>query len=172
MAKLLDERAKAGVTVRMIGRLQRRIPGVTARKLAGLRLHTRSMVRDGKHAFVGSQSLREAELDARREVGLFFHNPKAVAGLMRTFEEDWNASESNSQAEIPTAKIARKLAKAVVQDLPPLAPILNGAVKEGTEDRHVDQIAEEVADLVRGAVHEAVKDALEEAVEKAAEEVG
>jgi cardiolipin synthase len=172
MAKLLDERAKAGVTVRMIGRLQRRIPGVTARKLAGLRLHTRSMVRDGKHAFVGSQSLREAELDARREVGLFFRNPKAVAGLMRTFEDDWNASESNSQAEVPTAKIARKLAKAVVQDLPPLAPILNGAVKEGTEDRHVDQIAQEVADLVRGAVHEEVKDAVEEAVEKAAEGAG
>jgi hypothetical protein len=39
-------------------------------KLAGQRLHTRTIVRDRRQAFVGSQSLRTAELDARRELGL------------------------------------------------------------------------------------------------------
>ena len=40
------------------------------KKLSKLRLHTRTIIRDGRQAFIGSQSLRAAELDSRREVGL------------------------------------------------------------------------------------------------------
>jgi len=47
---------------------------VEAHKLPQLPLHTRTMMRDGKLAFPGSRSLREAELDARREVGLIFRD--------------------------------------------------------------------------------------------------
>ena len=43
-----------------------------------MRLHVRAIVRDGTHAFVGSQSLRKDELENRREVGLIINNP-AVA---------------------------------------------------------------------------------------------
>jgi len=47
------------------------------------------MVRDGETAFVGSQSLRALELDARREVGLITRDPKVVKALLDVFEGDW-----------------------------------------------------------------------------------
>jgi phosphatidylserine/phosphatidylglycerophosphate/cardiolipin synthase-like enzyme len=47
------------------------------------------MVRDADCAFVGSQSLRALELDARREVGLIAKDPKVVRGLLDAFEADW-----------------------------------------------------------------------------------
>ena len=58
-------------------------------KLPGLRLHVRAMIRDGETAFVGSQSLRALELDARREVGLIVKEPKTVKRILEVFEEDW-----------------------------------------------------------------------------------
>jgi len=140
MMGLLEDRAQAGVNVRLIGRLMRTIPGVTARKLVGLRLHTRTMVRDGEVAFIGSQSLRQEELDARREVGLIFRHPKTVLSLIHTFDDDWALAE-RAAPELdtvgPKAKIARKVAKAVVKDLPAVAPLLNG-------DSKVEEIIKEV----------------------------
>ena len=47
------------------------------------------MIRDGDTAFVGSQSLRALELDARREVGLITRDPKVVKRMQEVFEEDW-----------------------------------------------------------------------------------
>jgi hypothetical protein len=38
------------------------------------RLHVRAMVRDGRRAFIGSQSLRRLELDERREIGLIIRD--------------------------------------------------------------------------------------------------
>src|SRR5205814_5920262 len=68
--RALLERAKAGVEIRIIGKLEKRLPGVKVRRLADLRLHVRAIVRDGQEAFVGSQSLRKLELDGRREIGV------------------------------------------------------------------------------------------------------
>lgn len=173
MMRLLEERARAGVNVRLIGRMLRTIPGVTARKLAGLRVHTRSMVRDGEFGFIGSQSLRETELDARREVGLIFRDPKAVTRLVRTFEDDWALAEQSGQekaAEGTTVKIAKKVAKAVAKEMPAVGPIVNGAVKEVVGDfSEVDLVQEEVEEIVKGAVKEAVKEAVKDAVEEAVE---
>ena len=39
-------------------------------KYPGKRLHVRAIIRDGKRAFIGSQSLRRLELEKRREVGV------------------------------------------------------------------------------------------------------
>jgi hypothetical protein len=111
MMQLLEERAQAGVNIRLIGGLQQTIPGVTTRKLAGFRLHTRTMVRDGEVAFIGSQSLRQEELDARRKVGLIFRHLKTVLQLLHTFEEDWASPEMDVTG--PNVKISRKVAKAV-----------------------------------------------------------
>ena len=47
------------------------------------------MIRDGDTVFVGSQSLRALELDARREVGLIARDPKVVKRMQEVFEEDW-----------------------------------------------------------------------------------
>ena len=68
MIRILDELAAAGVEIKIIGKLAHRTPRLNARKLAHMRLHTRTIVRDGEQAFIGSQSLREFELEKRREI--------------------------------------------------------------------------------------------------------
>ena len=67
--RVLVDRARTGVDVRVIGKLEKDLTGVQSRKLADMRLHVRAIVRDGCEAFIGSQSLRRLELDGRREVG-------------------------------------------------------------------------------------------------------
>lgn len=90
--KLLKERAAKGVTVRVLGSMKGKDPGVHECKLAGLRLHVRAIVRDGRQAFVGSQSLRTIELDQRREAGLIINNPTVARKILQVFEADWAAS--------------------------------------------------------------------------------
>ena len=57
-----------------------------------MRLHTRTIVRDRHQMFLGSQSLRELELDARREIGIIIHDSKVVNSVVRIFEEDWGST--------------------------------------------------------------------------------
>ena len=97
MLRILQERAKAGVEVKVIGQVSGR-PPFDVQKLAGMRLHTRTIIRDRRQAFVGSQSLRAAELDSRREVGLIVRDPKAVKTLIDTFESDWTADDRQERA--------------------------------------------------------------------------
>ena len=87
--RLLKERAKAGVEVRIIGKVSSRGDDLVHQKYPGHRLHVRAIVRDGRQAFVGSQSLRRLELDKRREVGVFVTNGTVVKELIATFETDW-----------------------------------------------------------------------------------
>jgi len=95
MIRLLQQRAKAGVDVRVIGKLAKR-GGDTIKvaKFAGKRLHVRAMIRDGDTAFVGSQSLRGLELDGRREVGLVTKDAKVVKKLLDIYETDWSKTET------------------------------------------------------------------------------
>ena len=88
MLRALQARAKAGVEIKVIGSVSNR-SGLNAQKLAGTRLHTRTIIRDRRQAFVGSQSLRAEELDKRRELGLIIQDAKAVKILIDTFESDW-----------------------------------------------------------------------------------
>jgi cardiolipin synthase A/B len=173
MLRLLTERAKAGVQIRIIGRIAEKRPEISARKLGNRRLHTRTMVRDGSWAFMGSQSLREMELDERRELGLIFRDSDIAQRICQTFEADWKASEPEAteaaaDAEVPTERIARKVAKAVTKELPPVGPLV--AQELAGELSEMDLVAPEVQQIVKGAVKEAVKevvkDVLEEAVEK------
>jgi cardiolipin synthase len=89
MIRLLHQRAKAGVDVRVLGKIGKRGGDMRVQKMAGERLHVRAMIRDGDTAFVGSQSLRSLELDLRREVGLIVRDPKVVKGMLDVFEQDW-----------------------------------------------------------------------------------
>jgi phosphatidylserine/phosphatidylglycerophosphate/cardiolipin synthase-like enzyme len=98
-SKLLRERAKAGVRVRVLGCMKREEPDVEVRGFKPMRLHVRAIVRDGTRAFVGSQSLRKEELDSRREVGLIVTNPRMSKKLMQVFESDW--LESAPKDETP-----------------------------------------------------------------------
>ncbi|MCA1563005.1 MAG: phospholipase D-like domain-containing protein [Acidobacteria bacterium] len=93
MLRLLQARAKAGVEIRMFGKLTKDIPGVDARKMPDLRLHVRAMIRDGSSAFVGSQSLRKVELDGRREVGVIITNPVVAKTMQAVFEADWSQTQ-------------------------------------------------------------------------------
>ena len=169
MIRLLEDRQKAGVAIKILGRIAGARRTVLApRDLAQMRLHTRSIIRDGRLAFIGSQSLRELELDSRREVGLIFRESKAVNRLAQIFHADWALThEPAGQLQtLPTAKLAKKVAKAIARDLPPLEPLLNGAVKKlagGKSDFDVKRVEETVKDAVKDAVKQAVRDVVEEA---------
>jgi cardiolipin synthase len=89
--RLLAERARAGVIIRIIGNAGKgadRSSSQIATPHHG-KIHLRAIVRDATVAFVGSQSLRKAELDSRREVGLFVHEADIVRQIRETFERDW-----------------------------------------------------------------------------------
>jgi len=99
MLKLLQERMKAGVEVRVIGKVKKPPEGMGLRKLAKLRLHARAMVADGARAFVGSQSLRRMELDQRREVGLIVGESKIAKQIQDVFEADWEEAKPKQEPE-------------------------------------------------------------------------
>lgn len=174
MIRLLEERARAGVAIRIIGRMTIDVPGVQVHKLH-MRLHTRTMVRDGIFVFIGSQSLRAAELNSRREVGAIFRNAKVAGAVLRTFDDDWaHAVEQERQADHEegpdSVRIAKRVAKAVAREMPPVAPLLDGAVRKVVGDeRPVELNEEEVEQIVKGAVKEAVKEALRDVVEEVVE---
>jgi len=174
MIRLLDERAKAGVDIRIIGRLSRASANLKVRKLPQLRLHTRTMIRDGRDAFVGSQSLRPAELDSRREVGIIFRDSRVVSRLNKTFQSDWESKEQPGEQVVAEetphlTKVAKKIAKAVAKELPPMTPVLESTVKDLVGARtDVKMNAKEFEATVKDAVKEAVKQAVTDAVEGAA----
>lgn len=87
--KLLENRAKAGVEIKVIGAMSRMALGVEVRAMPLIRLHAQAIIRDGNEVFFGSQSLRKVELDQRREVGLITREAGAVRSFKIIFEMDW-----------------------------------------------------------------------------------
>jgi len=151
---LLQDRAKAGIEVKVIGQLGRRAAGIEAVKLSELRLHAQAIIRDGAQVFLGSQSLRRSELDARREAGLITGDSKVVKRLLDTFEADWSSS------------LAAKEQPAEKREAPAYLSALKEAVK-----CVVKEAVAEAGDLppapkeVKAVVKEAVKEAVQEAVD-------
>jgi cardiolipin synthase A/B len=92
MIRSLKERLRAGVDVRVIGRVAKAGQALPAVRFAAKRLHVRALIVDGDRAFVGSQSLRQLELDRRRELGLIVRERAIVSQLHATFEADWTAA--------------------------------------------------------------------------------
>jgi phosphatidylserine/phosphatidylglycerophosphate/cardiolipin synthase-like enzyme len=90
MQRVLERRALAGVDVRVIGKVEKRLRGVQVASYAGNRLHVRAIVQDDHRAFVGSQSLRRPELDRRREIGVVTDDSGIVKGITKIFEADWS----------------------------------------------------------------------------------
>jgi phosphatidylserine/phosphatidylglycerophosphate/cardiolipin synthase-like enzyme len=182
MLGILQDRAKAGVAVRVIGRVSGRV-SYGVQKLTGMRLHTRTIVRDGRQAFVGSQSLRGAELDARREVGLIVQDAGTVKALGDIFESDWKKRSAvtakaasapppqEAQEESPAAASPRQVAKAVKvfkAELKPLAIKVKKAVRlavvrAGDDVLNDESVKETMRKVVKQAVKEAVKVAVQEA---------
>jgi cardiolipin synthase len=106
MVKLLNDRAAAGVQIRIIGGVKGTSEAVRVCK-PKKRIHIRAIIRDGRSAFVGSQSLRKEELSARREVGLLVNNPTVARRILQVFEADWvewaKKIEDKADAELAPA---------------------------------------------------------------------
>jgi phosphatidylserine/phosphatidylglycerophosphate/cardiolipin synthase-like enzyme len=180
MLGILQERAKAGVEIRVIGSVAGRAP-FEVQKLAGTRLHTRTIIRDRHQAFVGSQSLRTAELDARRELGLIIQDAKALTKLVDTFEADWtstsekNAPTSPKDADAPqdqpaavSEKETEKAAQVLTKELDPLAVSVKKAVRKAVAQAGNDVLHDKgVKDTMKKVVKKAVKEAVREAVQDA-----
>lgn len=104
--RVLLDRARAGVEIRIVGSLEKDIPNVKARKLTGLRLHVRAIVRDANAAFLGSQSLRRLELDGRREVGVIITDGRVARRIQSVFEADWARSGGKKSAPVRVQRTA------------------------------------------------------------------
>ena len=185
MLRALAARAKAGVEIKVIGSVAGRT-ALDVRKLSGTRLHTRTIIRDRHHAFVGSQSLRTAELNSRRELGLIVQDAKAVKTLIETFESDWAGTHTKSApappkdvialTTEPAAVSARKTAKAVqlfTKELSPLTVSVKKAVRKAVAKAGEDVLHDkDVKDTMKKVVKKAVKDAVKEAVHEAEDAQG
>jgi cardiolipin synthase len=111
MVRLLVERAQAGVDVKIIGKLAAPKAPLTAEEYPGKRLHVRAIVRDGRRAFVGSQSLRKLELENRREIGVLITQLSVVRQLQGVFERDWALTDSGKKIAKKAGRAARKTRK-------------------------------------------------------------
>jgi len=193
MLRILQDRLKAGVEVRIIGKVGVKIK-FDSQKLARQRLHTRTIIRDGRQAFIGSQSLRPAELDSRRELGLIIHDAKAVKKLVDAFEADWVPVESKKEEPDSKTKISREQAKdaaeekaekaeqkdqeksdkqtevavkALEHELDPLAETVKKAVRKAVAKAGEDVLKDKgVKDTMKKVVKKAVKEAVKEAVQE------
>jgi cardiolipin synthase A/B len=165
MVRALLDRAKAGLDVRVIGKAK---ADLRIRKLSKCRLHTRTIIRDGSQAFVGSQSLRTAELDLRREVGLIVNERKIVRKLSEIFESDWSASAqaaAGKEVEMPKHEVDRA-EKVLMQELEPITNSVKKAVqkvvaKAGDEVLEDERVKETMKKVVKKAVKQAVKEAIQ-----------
>lgn len=172
MLRVLQERAKAGVEIRVIGSVASKGP-FKVQRLGASRLHTRTIIRDGRQAFVGSQSLRPLELDARRELGLIVQDAKTVKKLIETFESDWATAPKKASKAVRRGRKAMeedKAEKAVLvltKELDPLASSVKRAVrkavaKAGEDVLHDKGVKATMKEVVKRAVKEAVKEAHED----------
>lgn len=94
---ILRKRARKGVDIRIIGQVAKSVDFGASRRLR-TRFRTRAIVRDGRAAFLGSQSLRERELDRRRELGLIVEQADVVGALANVFEDDWRSAVSEGKS--------------------------------------------------------------------------
>jgi cardiolipin synthase len=185
MLRVLQARAKAGVEIKVIGSVAKR--GQIDGHELGRRLHTRTIIRDRRHAFIGSQSLRTLELDARRELGLIVQDGKVVRTLIETFESDW-ADADSKKASAPakeealldeprddspkerdvTAKETEKAVQVFTKELAPLTDSVKKAVRKAVAKAGEDVLNDQdVKDTMKKVVKKAVKEAVKEAVQDA-----
>lgn len=165
--RLLAQKVRAGVDVRVIGSAGKRAIGVKTGRLF-IRLHAQIILCDGEKMFLGSQSLRTLELDARREAGIITDNPEIIQSVLETFEVDWSKIYSDQA----TAKVVFGRPEAL-EDIEPEAPsplppavtaeMVQAAVKEAIMDAILDRVEPKDNSVqLKQAVKEAAREALRE----------
>lgn len=165
--RLLEDHAKAGLDIKIIGSVSARSANLRVTPLTSMRLHTRTIIRDGRQAFVGSQSLRQPELDQRREIGVIVREPKVVNALLATFEKDWESSGFDEARDAGKAdaepKSSAKATRALVKEMAPLKTTLKKAIKRAVAKAGKEAAANgELKSTVKHAVKTAVKEAVKE----------
>lgn len=166
--KLLNKKISAGVEVRVLSRASAKSGAIPVRRLR-TRLHLRAILRDGNSAFLGSQSLRKLELEARREIGVIFRDKKVVKEMESTFEKDWKLSEpvvEDSRLVSALVVPAKKVAKEVARQIS-IKPVVEQVLEKVIDTKDPTPFEpDEVAQTVREAFHEEVQDAVKEALKE------
>ena len=98
MLRLITARQKAGVELKIIGKVEDKW-NLKYEKFPGKHLHIRAIIRDGRRAFIGSQSLRKLELEKRREVGIIVTDRAMVREMKEVFERDWAQTDSGKKEQ-------------------------------------------------------------------------
>jgi phosphatidylserine/phosphatidylglycerophosphate/cardiolipin synthase-like enzyme len=172
--KLLNEKISQGVDVRVIGSTSNKGGTLPVRKLP-MRLHARAILRDGNAAFLGSQSLRKLEMEARREIGIIVRDAKIAKQMIAVFDKDWSSATPTQQPngmsnliDVPARKVAKKVIKEL--NLTPAVEEMVDRVLEKNGDAEVDskELVEGVREAMREEVHAAVHEALHQLVTAAA----
>lgn len=107
IAQAIAADAQRGVQVQVVLPTPQKQPdansnGIATIKAAGaqvkedpqLIMHAKMLVVDSKQAFVGSENFSTTSLDSNRELGLLLSDSQIISTLQQTFEQDWNASQS------------------------------------------------------------------------------
>jgi phosphatidylserine/phosphatidylglycerophosphate/cardiolipin synthase-like enzyme len=173
ITRLLEDHAKAGLDIKIIGSTAVRSAHLAVAPLTSMRLHTRTIIRDGSQAFVGSQSLRQPELDLRREIGIVVRDSKVVNLLLATFEKDWVSTGFDEardavrkDAAVPAETMA-KATRALAKEMPPLKTTLKKAIRQAVARAGKEALAHgELKSTVKHAVKTAVKEAVKEMVQE------
>jgi phosphatidylserine/phosphatidylglycerophosphate/cardiolipin synthase-like enzyme len=174
MVRILEQQSRAGVEVRIVGCVKRDSQILRGCVLSSLRLHTRTILRDSEDVFLGSQSLRAAELDARREVGVVLSSKAIARQLKQIFENDWKDAKQTgdypSRDESQSLKMARKVAKVITKELPPVAEVISAiAGDSGLKKANLTKVdMNALEDTVREAVKNIVVETLQDATDKTA----
>ena len=171
MLQILEERCQAGVKVQIIGHVAAN-KYMIARALHKMRLHTRMIIRDGKQVFLGSQSLRRLELDARREIGVIINSPKIISSMTTIFHDDWKASVPSDQRAAKKRvsaladRTSKKVAKQVSKKLKP-QPVAKDVVRAIEAEAKIAVDPSEATEVLEGTLKKAVKKATAKIVEEA-----
>jgi phosphatidylserine/phosphatidylglycerophosphate/cardiolipin synthase-like enzyme len=173
MIRLLRERAKSGVEIRIIGRVTKGSTKLGSHGLMRMRFHTRTIVRDRRRAFIGSQSLREAELDRRRELGMILHDRDVVHSLAKIFDRDWAtlmpSAEASHEKMEPAARAMKRVAKTVVRNFP-LEPLVERALRQAVRDiPDMEFEGHKFEHTLEDAIRQAVEDTVSHIVRETAE---
>jgi len=103
IVKLLVEKAKSGVEVRVLGdkKHSSKLPSaIDSRATPRFKLHAKSTIIDGTRAVIGSMNMRTESFDRRREVCILVDDAAVLKRLNAVFTSDWeNKAPTSARAE-------------------------------------------------------------------------
>jgi phosphatidylserine/phosphatidylglycerophosphate/cardiolipin synthase-like enzyme len=75
--------------------------GITARYLNSPKVHVKSIIADGTHAYLGSENISYTSLSKNREIGLIIDDQAALQSMQQTFATDYAAAVEFAPAQPP-----------------------------------------------------------------------